>query len=137
MCQVSDLREARLTCEEEVLNAIFLQSFHLFALWRLAIFMVPGQKFGILHGPSSKVLCQCKQVLLQILWRLQVWWSTRQGKQRKPRIKYIFSRMAKSGSQQPRIFSTLNHPAADAECICSCKAFARDDCIKSCLKMKQ
>ena len=66
------LQEARLTCKKEVLHAVFLHGFHLFALWRLAIFMVLGHEFGILHGPSNKVLGQCEQVLLQILWGLQV-----------------------------------------------------------------
>ena len=48
--------------------------------------------------------------------------------------------MAKSGSQtneDPPSFESVCTPGADAECICSCTAFARDNCIKSCVKMKQ
>ena len=52
----------------------------------------------------------------------------------------LLSIMVKSGSQtneDPPSFESVCTPGADAECICSCTAFARDNCIKSCVKMKQ
>ena len=66
MLQVSDL-VARLTCKKEVLDAVFLHCVLLFARWRCAIFMVPGNEFGIFHGSSHKVLGQGEQLLSQIL----------------------------------------------------------------------
>ena len=87
MCQVSDLHDARLTCRKEVLHAVFLHCFLLFVRWRRAIFMVPGNKFGIFHGTSNKVLgqgehilphCGCKSGNLDLLGS--------QGKHRKTHI---------------------------------------------------
>ena len=55
MCQLSSL-DARLTCKKEVLHAVFLHCFLVFVRWRQAIFMVPGDEFGIWYGTSNKVL---------------------------------------------------------------------------------
>lgn len=49
--------------KKKVLHAVFLHCFLLFVRWRRAIFMVPGNKFGIFHGTSNKVLGQGEQVL--------------------------------------------------------------------------
>ena len=133
------LQEARLTCKKEVLHAVFLHGFHLFALWRLAIFMVLGHEFGILHGPSNKVLGQCEQVLLQILWGLQVGihldplGTTRQGNTGKHIYQYNYNgeEWGVQTSLNPFALQLLMQNA----CVISCTAFARDDCIKSCVKL--
>ena len=101
--------------------------------------MVLGHEFGILHGPSNKVLGQCEQVLLQILWGLQVGihldplGTTRQGNTGKHIYQYNYNgeEWGVQTSLNPFALQLLMQNA----CVISCMVFARDDCIKSCVKM--
>jgi hypothetical protein len=105
--------------------------------------MVLGHEFGILHGPSNKVLGQCEQVLLQILWGLQVGihmdplGTTRQGQGNTGKHIYIYQ--YNYNGEEWGVQTSLNPFALQLlmqnACVISCMVFARDDCIKSCVKM--